>query len=87
MINKVIKIGSGLGPVIDCRRYTDVALHVNGLAKGELFVITSAGDRSCTADGIIQLNEIDTVQIEVVSPKRSSVTVRLTARGRECLIA
>lgn len=79
MIEKVIKVGRGIGPTIHCARYKNVSLTVCGLRDGEVFINIPGRGSYAATDGTVQLGEVESVQIEANT--RSAVVVRLRAEA------
>lgn len=79
MIEKVIKVGKGLGPLIHTQRYTNVLIKVCGLADGEVFVMTPHKDHHILADSDLALGEVGSVQI--MAATKSAVVVKLRAEA------
>lgn len=63
MIEKVIKVGSGLGPVIHTERYTNVSVRISGLTDGDVMVLTPHKDHRVSGDTELSLGDVGSVQV------------------------
>lgn len=77
MICKTIKVGKGVGPTIDCSRYSKIRVHVTGLKSGDVYVHTEEGTAIVATDSILDVPDTEKLVVSVQS--KDCVIVKLTA--------